>query len=112
MTLFDVLIIAFTSGYFIVDSYYGQVQGYNGLEYLIHHICSMVALIGSVYNERFTRECVLMIVMGEITNPILNAGNMLESHKIYPGVTLILRFSFMFTFIPMRLISAPTFLSM
>lgn len=109
MTLFDVLIISFISGYFIVDSYYGYIQGYNGLEYLLHHLSSMIVTTGSIYYGRYTRECIVMALMGEITSPILNCGNLLEIHKIYPDITLILRFSFLFTFIPLRLTSVPIF---
>ena len=71
---------------------------------LIHHFASLGLLSASIYLERYGYACILMLFLGEITNPMLQIRWFLRSKELHRTTFAVVNeplFAILFTILRM-----------
>ena len=91
------------SGYFVYDLIYGIVKKYNDKDMHFHHVVSLVFVAWPLFSGYNGAEAVEAIIQAEITNPCINATEILPLiGDGFPKQTAFFQFTFLITFILVR----------
>lgn len=96
--------LMFSLGYFVVDSIPAIIT--KKYIYLVHHILSILGLGTNLYSQKNSGFMVLFLLLGELTNPLLNTINIIKNtkyKKLCSCLIIVHRLIFMF----IRLIYIP-----
>ena len=90
--------LAYSLGFFIADTIQGFISGYNDSLMLIHHIISIVVSLVTIITNHYAYVVIIIWVIGEISNPILAIGMILQksSSRQFESFIFGLLFSLVF----------------
>ena len=75
-------VIYFSLSYFIFDTCLGVYMKTESFVMVMHHFVIMGILSASLYLERYGYGCTLMLIVGELTNPMLKIRWFLRSKEL------------------------------
>jgi hypothetical protein len=78
---YEEIVLTLSSTYFLVDTYYGWVHKYNGIDMHIHHIISIALSFCAIATGRCGFTILLTFTLGEVSNPFLLARLLAERHS-------------------------------
>ena len=97
-------VIYFSLSYFIYDTCWCAYMQTEGFVMLIHHFASLGLLSASLYLERYGYTCILMLFVGEITNPMQKIRWFLRSKELHRTTFAVVNealFAILFTILRM-----------
>lgn len=94
--------LAFSIGYFLVDTYFGIVKKYNGTAMFIHHVVSILISLNAILTNRSGYLVMLSYSLGEISNPFMLTKLITQGHPQFKEITYFSTLIFGFVFVLFR----------
>lgn len=94
--------LAFSIGYFLIDTYFGVIKKYNGTAMLIHHVVSILISLTAILTDRSGYLVMLSYSLGEISNPFMLTKLLTQGHPELTEVTYFSTLIFGFVFVSFR----------
>lgn len=109
-TVFCNLIIAFSLGYFLVDTAGGLFLGYNDNLMHLHHFLALFMSYSLLSLGHHGAVYLYVLVIGELTNPFLIVRKNLEKHNAHKGWSISLGLIYAVSFLVLRGVVAQFYL--
>ena len=88
--------------YFFADGAFGFFKKYQVFATTVHHLVTVTALLYVVWSGKDASALVILLGIGEITNPLLTLMEFIKLFKWGPPLSVIIQLSFVFSFVIIR----------
>lgn len=98
------LLIAFSLGYFISDTFMGVVAGYNDTFMMLHHAFGIFGLGYVLIKQKYSNFVICVFAIAEISNPFIILRKNLDKHRRTEALSTIFGVIFCLSFLVCRTI--------
>lgn len=77
----EVTALSFSISYFLVDTYFGIVYKFNGIQMVTHHVLSIILSLSVILSGSCSYTVTLAFMLGEMSNPFLLTKMMAGRHS-------------------------------
>ena len=115
-TLLENCLTAYSLGYYMVDTLFGLLFGFNEGLLLFHHVECILSLVYTLYKDQYANPVIWALAIAEISNPLILLRKNLQKHKSLDRAADIVGIIFSLLFITTRtylisLVATPLFIS-